>query len=159
MKKFTSAIMAIFKNAGMFIAGGLLMVYNPMYSQVADNPNLDQIPEYLRNNPPSYDLPLAIVLTINNWDNFNLGTDFAENNMAENPALPVWYFTSYNTNAAHHTENGWDWTNTAPNFGVGLAGDPVVAYDSLGNLFYENLFPASNIAGAKVITSSDNGVT
>lgn len=160
MKKFTISINVIIKPACIFILAGLLILTKPLGAQSIDNPNLDQVPPYLRNiNPSSNDLPLSSVITINNYDNFNLGVDFAENNMAENPAVPLWYFTAYNTNAAHHTENGSDWTNVAPNFSTSLAGDPVVFYDSLGNVFYENLFPASNIAGAKVIKSSDNGVT
>ncbi len=160
MRKFTIPIEVILKTFGIFIVSGLLLLSTPVCAQYVDDPNLDQIPEYLRNNlPSSNDLPLSSVITIDNYDNFNLGVDFAENNMAENPAVPVWYFTAYNTNAAHHTENGSDWANVAPNFGTGLAGDPVVSYDSLGNVFYENLYPASTIAGAKVIMSSDNGVT
>jgi hypothetical protein len=150
MKKFTLQL----------LAGGLLLLCNPLNAQYVDNPNLDQIPSYLRNiQPTGNDNPLSSVITIDNYDNFNLGTDFAESNMAENPAVPVWYFTAYNTNAGHHTENGLDWTNVTPNFGIGLSGDPVVSYDSLGNVFYINLYPASGIAGAKVIKSSDNGAT
>lgn len=160
MIKFTIHFESIMKPAGIFIVSGLLLLSSPVGAQFLDDPNLDQIPEYLRNNSPSSnDLPLSSVITIDNYDNFNLGTDFAENNMAENPAVPVWYFTAYNTNAAHHTENGSDWTNVAPNFGTSLAGDPVVSYDSLGNIFYENLYSASTISGAKVIRSSDNGLT
>jgi hypothetical protein len=160
MRKFTLTFESIIISAGIFIACGLLLYGTPVVAQSIDNPNIDQIPPYLRYyDPNSKDLPLSSVITIGNFDNFNLGVDFAENNMAENPVLPVWYFTAYNTNTAHHSENGWDWTTTSPNFGIGLAGDPVVAYDSLGNLFYENLFPASSIQGAKVMKSSDNGVT
>ncbi len=130
-----------------------------LHAQYIDNPNLDQIPVYLReaaSNTPR--LPLSTVITVNNFDNFNLGTDFGESNMAENPLNPAWYFTAYNTNTVHHTENGLNWADASPSFGASMQGDPVVAYDSLGNLFYENMYGTS-IAGVKVMKSTDNGAT
>jgi hypothetical protein len=144
--------------AGLFC---LMMVTNQIFAQSQrDNPNLDQVPRYLReriaNNADAPNAPAAVV-TVGNWDNFSLGVDFAENNMAENPNQPAWYFTAYNTNAPHHTENGVDWLVNTANFGASMAGDPVVAYDSLGNLFYENMY--GNIAGCKVIASTNNGVS
>jgi len=126
----------------------------------ADDPNRDQIPSSYWNRviPPSNPAnPASSIITVNNWDNFNLGVDFGESNMAASMSTPKWYFTAYNTNAAHHTENGLDWANVTPNFGTSMAGDPVVAYDSLGNLFYQNMF--GNISGTKVIRSTDNGAT
>ena len=121
------------------------------FSQNADDPNLDQVPRYLREaGPKTGDLPLSTVMTINNFDNFNLGVDFGESNIAENPLLPAWFFTAYNTNTAHNTENGIDWTATSPAFGASMQGDPVVAYDSLGTLFYENMY--GSISGCKVPT-------
>ncbi|MEI7726255.1 MAG: T9SS type A sorting domain-containing protein [Bacteroidota bacterium] len=148
----------------MFTIAGLLffcLSVTQLFAQYQpDNPNLDQIPQYLREKASvskNTDAPLSTVVTIGNWDNFSLGVDFAENNMAENPNQPTWYFTAYNTNAPHNTQNGIDWFINAANFGASMAGDPVVAYDSLGSLFYENMY--GNIAGCKVIASTDNGVT
>jgi len=131
------------------------------FAQFEDNPYRDQIPFYLRNlqNQNNSDVPLSTVITLNNWDNFNLAVDFAENNMAENPLQPTWYFTAYNTNAAHHTEDGINWANSVPSFGATMQGDPVVIYDSIGNLFYENMYGTSSIQGCKVIVSSNNGAT
>ncbi len=41
-----------------------------------------------------------------------------------------------------------------------MSGDPVTAYDSLGNLYYENMYNSGgNIIGCKVIKSTDNGAT
>jgi hypothetical protein len=132
----------------------------PLSAQYVDDPNLDQIPPYLRNRQSKSPggLPLSTVITVNNYDNFNLAVDFAENNIAENPNIPTWYFTAYNTNAAHNTENGLTWANSSPSFGATMQGDPVVAYDSLGNLFYENMY-GSSILGCKVIVSTNNGAT
>ena len=140
----------------------MLLQVNVTFAQVnqEDAPNLDRPPLQIRLHPPqNLDVPMATVITVDNWDNWNLGTDFAENNIATSLQNPTWNFCAYNTNAGHHTEDGSTWTNVVPNFGTGLAGDPVVAYDSLGNLFYINLYPASSIAGVKVIKSSDNGAS
>ncbi len=133
-----------------------------LFSQSGDNPNLDQLPSSMWNNllAPGNNSIASTVITIDNWDNFNLGTDFAESNMTAHPATPTWYFTAYNTNAGHHTENGLNWVSVTPNFGSSMWGDPVVAYDSLGNLFYENLYgTTSTVLGVKIVKSSDNGVT
>jgi hypothetical protein len=137
----------------------LLMAVNQLYAQYQeDNPNLDQIPRYLRERVAvSSDSPLSSVVTIGNWDNFSLGVDFAENNMAENPNNPPWYFTAYNYNAPYNTQNGLDWFNNTASFGTTVQGDPVVAYDSIGNLYYENM--SGNITGCTVIKSTDNGNT
>ena len=147
---------------GFFVNSLFLLIFhsNPLLAQLTqeDNPNLDQIPKYLLQNPPkSPNVPLSTVITLGNWDNFNLGTDFGESNMTSHMQNPAKYFTAYNTNAAHHTENGTDWANVVPNFGATMQGDPVVAYDSLGNLFYENLYGSGSIQGVKVIKSTDNG--
>ncbi len=149
--------MKIFTSAFLFLC---MMVAPQVFSQTqGDDPNLDQIPRYLRERAAAsnQDAPLSSVVTINNWDNYSLGVDFAENNMAENPNQPTWYFTSYNTNAPHHTENGIDWFNNTANFGTSVQGDPVVAYDSIGNLYYENMY--GNITGCKVLVSTNNGVS
>ena len=154
--KRTLRIMPVFS---VFL--GFCLISLHLFSQNGDDPNLDQLPRSMwnkilasRNNSGA-----STVITINNWDNFNLGVDFGESNMTANPGIPTWYFTAYNTNTAHHSENGLDWVSVVPNFGSTMQGDPVVAYDSLGNLFYENMYGASSILGVKVIKSSDNGVT
>lgn len=137
----------------------LLFITSQTNGQIMpDNPNLDQIPYYLRDRvKPQKDAVLSSVITINNWDNYSLGIDFAENNMAEHPSQPTWYFTAYNTNDAHRTENGLDWIDSSPSFGTSVQGDPVVAYDSIGNLYYENMY--GNITGCKVLVSTNNGST
>lgn len=143
--------------AGILMLTLVILVTTGARAQWDDNPNLDQIPRYLTDNPPPPSPPLSSVMTIGNWDNFNLGVDFAECNIMGNPQQPAWYFTAYNTNATHHTENGHDWFINNPSFGANMWGDPVVAYDSLGNLYYENMYGASTVQGCKVITSTTNG--
>ena len=126
---------------------------------IPDNPFLDQIPFSVRENirTQSREPMSGNVITIDNWDNFALGTDYGESNMSSHPGIPSWYFTAYNIDETHHTENGTDWSTNNPPW-TGMAGDPVVAYDSLGNLYYINMY-GSPIQGAKVIRSSTNGLT
>ncbi|MDP1621242.1 MAG: T9SS type A sorting domain-containing protein [Bacteroidales bacterium] len=143
----------------MFLATMALFSSVPVLAQYVDDPNRDQIPQYLRDfAPTNTDAPLSTVMTVNNFDNFNLGVDFGESNIAANPMIPAWFFTAYNTNTVHHTENGIDWANGTPSFGATMQGDPVVAYDSIGNLFYQNMY-GSSILGVKVMKSTNNGVT
>ncbi|MCX6304978.1 MAG: T9SS type A sorting domain-containing protein [Bacteroidetes bacterium] len=141
-----------------FIGMAALLFSFQVRAQVGDDPNRDQVPGYLRELAGQHtDLPLSTTITINNYDNFNLGVDFGESNMAENPLVPAWFFTAYNTNTDHHTENGLDWATDSPSFGSTMQGDPVVAFDSLGNLFYENMY--GSISGVKVMKSTNNGAT
>jgi hypothetical protein len=154
MTRFTS-----FRHPLCYIIGIVALFSSfQLLAQSGDDPNLDQVPRYLREiGPKNTDLPLSTVITVNNFDNFNLGVDFGESNMAENPMVPAWFFTAYNTNTVHHTENGLDWATDSPSFGATMQGDPVVAYDSLGTLFYENMY--GSISGCKVMSSTTNGAT
>ncbi|MFN0157181.1 MAG: hypothetical protein ACKVRP_03805 [Bacteroidota bacterium] len=111
-------------------------------------------------------LPLApnVITTADGYDNFDIGVDSGEPHIATNPTNPLWYFNAFNVNRAHNTINGHDWTAATPSFGSGFSmrGDPIVAYDSLGNLYYENMFSATAggpILGCKVMVSSNNGTT
>jgi hypothetical protein len=149
----------MFTYLGLFLT---LLIVNQVIAQVApDNPRLDQLPQYLRERAAiQQDNTTAnsAVVTIDNWDNFSLGVDFAEGNIAEHPAHPAWYFAAYNTSETHHTENGIDWVKNNPSWGTTMSGDPVQCYDSIGNLFYENMY-GSSILGCKTVTSTNNGAT
>jgi len=99
---------------------------------------------------------LNVVTTSDGFDNFDIGTDFAEPHASANPRNPLWVFNAFNTNETHHTENGIDWTKNNPSF-PSAAGDPATAYDSLGNLYYMTM--KSPITGTWVVKSTNNGVT
>lgn len=99
-----------------------------------DNPNYDNVPPYFYNINPEVD-PEAVI-TIDGWDNFNLGVNTAEPHQSVNPLNPVQYFNAWNINYTYNTQDGHNWSGLAPNFGVTVRGDPVTAYDSLGNLYY-----------------------
>ena len=128
-------------------------------AQNPDNPLLDQVPAAVRrqiSGSSRFPLP-GNIITVNNWDNYGLGTDFAESNIAVHPRNAAWFFTAYNINGTHHTEDGTDWAINNPGW-TNMAGDPVVAYDSIGNLYYINLY-GDPITGAKIVTSGTNGMS
>lgn len=127
-----------------------------------DDPNVDNTihlfpqPSVLPNSPAGRE----IITSSDGFDNFYLGVDFAEPHISANPNNPSEYFNAFNTNATHYTYNGLDWFFQSPGFGFPMSGDPVTAYDSLGNLYYENMYNSGGtILGCKVIKSTDNGAT
>jgi PKD repeat protein len=131
----------------------------PVYGQVFDDdPNLDQVPQWYLDSIQKWPKMASQVITIDNYDNFYLGTDFAEGHISVNPLAPTEFFTAFNTDGSHYTMDGLDWDNSNPNWGGAMRGDPVTAYDSIGNLYYENMY-GSSIQGCKVVKSTDNGQT
>jgi len=140
----------------------VLLVFLSGLSYSQDDPNIDNTihlfpqPSILPNSPAGRE----IITSNEGFDNFYLGVDFAEPHMSANPNNPTEYFNAFNTNATHYTYNGVDWFYQSPAFGFPMNGDPVTAYDSLGNLYYENMYNSGgNIIGCKVIRSTDNGAT
>jgi hypothetical protein len=126
------------------------------YSQY-DDPNKDQIPlEFLDAiNPQSV---LSVVTDATGFDNFNIGTDFGEPHLVMNPNNPLNTFVAYNTNNAHYSIDGYNWSSAfSPSFTVSTNGDPVTAFDSLGNLFYENL--VGGVTGTNIIKSVNGGLS
>jgi len=123
-----------------------------------DDPLKDGVPaDYYKNLPPRVMSPMAPI-TIGDYDNFNLGTDFAECHISVNPNNPLQFFCAYNINGTHYTQNGYDWASNNPSFPQGTRGDPVTAYDGSGNLYYENMY-GSSILGTYVAKSTSNGQT
>src|SRR5665647_2342771 len=94
-----------------------------------DDPNRDRsyILDGFTPSPKMYTIDAPV--TVNDFDNFYLGVDFAEGNIAQNPINPMWSFAPFNTNGTHYTINGFDWLINNPGFPGGVAGDPVVTYD------------------------------
>ena len=154
----------------VFLVAITVLIANSIFSQSNkywDDPNLDRIPQHLlqqSRNQSGYS-PTGTNSVINTgadgYDNFFLGTDFAEPHMSVNPNNPLQYFAAFNTNATYYTMNGLDWFRNNPVFGFPMAGDPVTAYDSLGTLYYENMTEdgAGNIIGTKLAVSTNNGLT
>lgn len=127
------------------------------FAQYIDDPNIDNVPVWMLDEYVPTSFELDVITTPDGYDNFDIGTAFAEPHISTNPLNPLQFFGAYNTNTAYRSNNGHDWTTSTPPFGVSANGDPVTAYDSLGNLYYETMF--GGITGCKVIRSTDNGAT
>ncbi len=139
----------------LFIVYTFLVLSGSVIAQ-GDNPLIDGVPsEWV---PANYHSDSELdVITIDGFDDFNLGVDFAEPHVSQNPLNPSEYFGAYNINGAWRTSDGHNWTHSTPSFGTSVNGDPVTAYDGAGNLYYESMF--GGITGCKVMRSTDNGAT
>ena len=123
-----------------------------------DNPLVDRVPyEVLDQTVPKI-TPLPTIVTINGFDNFDIGVDFAEAHISINPTNPKAFFTAYNINGTHYTTSGHAFASNNPPFS-GPRGDPVTAYDSLGRLYYENMYGSTSILGTKVAKSDNNSLS
>lgn len=133
---------------------------NILFAQY-DNPNLDQVPQqYLDYLSTVQSKPFSIVTDNSGYDNFDIGTAFAEVHAVMNPRNPLQSMAAWNTTSGanlYYTLNGIDWTlSPQPAWGQAMRGDPVLAYDSLGNGFFDNMYGAS-ILGTRIARTSDNG--
>lgn len=129
---------------------------SPLFAQ--DDPRYDHNP-LIPLGPSLGPRSIEVITAEDGFDNFDLGVDQAEPHMSTNPRSPLWYFNAFNINNAHRTINGLDWVFSQPAFGFAMRGDPVTAYDSLGNLYYESMYGSPNILGCKLMVSTDNGAT
>lgn len=136
----------------------LIVATCAMYAQ--DDPNVDT-PIFSPNYKPVPRSPsgIQVITSTDGWDNFDLGVDFAEPHMSTNPRNPLWWFNAFNVSntANHHTENGHDWASSTAPF-PSNSGDPVTAYDSLGNLYWMTM-NGPTITGTWVVKSTNNGQT
>jgi hypothetical protein len=132
-----------------------LVPYRSIFAQ-GDNPLIDAVPKEVLQNI-HYSDSEEDVITVNGYDDFNLGVDDAEVHVSQNPLNPLEYFGAYNINGAWRTYDGHDFLHSSPPFGTSPNGDPCTAYDGVGHLYYETLY--GGIQGCKVIVSTDNGAT
>ncbi|MCB2220558.1 MAG: T9SS type A sorting domain-containing protein [Bacteroidetes bacterium] len=138
----------------------LLFSLSGISQEETDNPNLDQIPKWYLDQTQSQQVKAAQVITIDDYDNFFLGVDFAESHITSNPTDPTQFYAAFNIDARHGSLDGYNWYDSPPvSWGATIRGDVVLAYDSQGRLYYENMYGSSSILGCKVVVSDDNGQT
>jgi len=155
MKKLYSLSKSIIMLTIFFLVVGL---QSGNASSMYDDPRFDRIPQsYLDQVGLENDFFAPALITINDFDNFDMGVSQAEPHIAQNPRNPLWNFCAYNINTCFRTlDGGMIWTGVGVPF-AGTSGDPVTAYDSLGRLFYDNM--KSPVTGTWVNKSTDGGVT
>jgi hypothetical protein len=138
----------------------LLLSSNIIFAQFAKNSSTSVVIP-----PPNYSptgTNSTIYTTTDGFDNFFLGNDFGEPYIAVNPTDPKNQVCAFNMNSFYYTLNGVDWTRGYPVFsGFPTLGDPVMTFDSLGNIYYAQLynFTTSGTYGIAVAKSTNKGVS
>ncbi len=151
-KRLSDLLIIIF----MITAGILLFQANyPVYNFDDNNPNIEQPTResFSHFNPNSNHQPM--VVTLNDFDNFDMGTDFYEQYGTSNPNNPLWLFFGVNAspqNARGTTNGGLNWYLVNPGYPAGTCCDPWAAYTGSGVLIY-----ASGVTGQYVYRSTNNG--
>ncbi|MCX6162781.1 MAG: T9SS type A sorting domain-containing protein [Ignavibacteriae bacterium] len=129
------------------------------------DPNRDY-PVYIRPVlAPSLYSPGAVV-TIDDYDNWQIGTDFAEVGLAGNPLNPTNFSAAWNNLSTaygaylYYTLNGIDWFASSQPVWTSMWGDPVVTSDGLGNFYFDNMYGVgSSPTNTKVAKSTNGGQT
>lgn len=106
--------------------------------------------------PPRSDQPM--VVTVNNFDNFDIGVDYFEQYGSSNPLNPLWLFFGVNAssipqNARATTNGGLNWYLNNPNYPGGTCCDPWATHTGSGVLIY-----ASGVTGQYIYRSTNNGL-
>lgn len=97
------------------------------------------------------------VITISDFDNFDVGIDNYEQYGSSNPTNPLWLFFGANAtpqNSRGSTNGGLTWYLSNPTYPAGTCCDPWAAHTGSGVLIY-----ASGVNGQYVYRSTNNGQT
>jgi len=141
----------------------LLIIASNVFGQFIEQPDYSKFQS--RVFPPAGYSPApsgtqsTVVTTADGYDNFYLGVDFGEPYVATNPKDFKNSVTAYNINDYFVTLNGIDWSARSVGFNGFQIGDPVLTYDSVGNLYYAQLYQQGSIYGIYVAKSTDKGLT
>ena len=143
----------------ILLSGIFMLSILSVRGQSDDDPNIDRIPEWYINQQANRNPMPTTIITIDGYDNYFLGVDFAEGHISEDPTDNGKYFVAMNINDTHYTLDGHDWSDIYVSFpGYNVRGDVLTAYDADGNLYYEQMY-GSSILGCVVVKSTDNGQT
>jgi len=139
----------------------ILLSTNILFGQI--NTVYNTVPLRPRVNPFYPGSVQSSVSTTNGFDNFYLGNDNSEPYIATNPNDPLNSICAFNSPTAtasdiYFTLNGYDWNRTYPSYtGFSPIGDPVMTFDSLGNMYFMEIFEvATNGPSGGVVQKSTN---
>jgi hypothetical protein len=91
--------------SSFFLLTLLISANSTVFAQ-GDNPTVDALPlEWIQNINYS-DSELDVITTPDGYDNFNLGVNFAEPHISQNPNDPLQYFNAFNINGTWRTSDG-----------------------------------------------------
>ncbi len=154
--------MKIFYYLLILLSAGYIYSQNnlPDYStfRSADRPKRNFMPP---------DAVMGTVYTINGYDNLFLGNDNGEPYIATNPKDPLNSICAFNSPTASNciiyvTRNGFDWSRVYPNYaGIQGIGDPVMSFDSLGNMYFLEMFEQTPTGpwGGVILKSTNKGIS
>ncbi|HAY34952.1 MAG TPA: T9SS type A sorting domain-containing protein [Ignavibacteria bacterium] len=117
-----------------------------------EQPTLESYHSYRNNSNPN----TPSVVTIDGYDNFDIGVDNWEQNATSNPLNPEWIFFGANAspqNARITTNGGINWILNNPSYHSSTCCDPWSTYTGNGVLIY-----ASGVNGQYVYRSTNNGL-
>ncbi|MBI5403469.1 MAG: T9SS type A sorting domain-containing protein [Ignavibacteriae bacterium] len=141
----------------------ILLSCGVLYSQVNNSDQLNaDFPIRPRPNPNSPLGTQSTVQTVNGFDNFYLGNDNSEPYIAVNPNDPLNMICAFNSPSAtasiiYVTRNGYDWSRVYPPYGGFFPiGDPVMTFDSLGNMYFFEM--TENPYGGVIQRSTNKGL-
>jgi len=123
-----AGILAIAAVAVLVFQGQTVDENDPRYEQ----PTRESMSRF---TPPNQTLPATI--TINDFDNFQLGTDYYEQHATSNPLNPLQMFFGVNASGSpqngRYTNDGWlNWFLNNPLYQGGTCCDPWTAYTGSG---------------------------
>ncbi|HJY63659.1 MAG TPA: T9SS type A sorting domain-containing protein [Ignavibacteria bacterium] len=108
--------------------------------------------------PPNMTFPSTV--TINDFDNFEMGINNYEQHATSNPLNPLWIFFGVNggspMDARGTTDGGLNWYLSDPTYPSGTCCDPWTTYTGSGVLIYGTLHTSQ---GQHVYRSTNNGLT
>ncbi len=135
----------------------LFQAHIPGYNFDDNNPNIEQpTRESFSHFNPNVSHQPSIV-TLNDFDNFDIGVDYYEQYGSSNPNNPLWLFFGANAspqNARGTTNGGLNWYLINPGYQSGTCCDPWAAHTGSGVLIY-----ASGVSGQYIYRSTNNGQT
>ena len=147
----------------IIVTGGILLFQAQdfqNYSFDDNNPYLDQPTRESRSHFHAMQHDNGgqdVITSADGYDNYDIGIDFAEQHVTQNPNNPLWIFMGANgspQNARNSTNGGLTWILRQPSYAPGTCCDPWSAYLANGKLIY-----GSGVSGQYVYTSTDNGNT
>lgn len=156
--RFFKGLRDLFLVILIVLTGVLLFQANiPGYNFDDNNPNIEQPTRESFSHFRYTQTPLPSIVTINDFDNFDVGIDNYEQYGSSNPNNPLWLFFGANAspqNARGTTNGGLNWYLINPGYQPGTCCDPWAAHTGSGVLIY-----ASGVTGQYVYRSTNNGQT
>ncbi len=138
----------------------ILLFFNPSARSQTDYSKFQSIAKPSPFFAPSQNGITGRADVTNDFDNFRLGGDFGEPFVASNPRDPLNSICAFNFNGFYYTLDGYTWVKSPPGFvGFSILGDPVMTYDSLGNIYYAQLYQNGATYGVVVNSSTDKGLS